>query len=52
MNLANSVVHQQYARKADLKVIWDRLVSALPSAFVHSTSLYAYPFSPVNFHIL
>lgn len=34
MNLANSAVHQQYARRADLKDIWDRLVSALPSAFV------------------
>ena len=34
MNLGNSVVHQQYARKADLKDIRDRLVSALPSVFV------------------
>jgi hypothetical protein len=33
MNLANSVVHQQYARKVDLKDMWNRLVSALPSAF-------------------
>ena len=38
MNLANSVVHQQYARKADLKDIWDRLVSSLPSAFVQPQS--------------
>jgi len=33
MNLADSLVHQQYARKAEFKDIWDRLVSALPSAF-------------------
>jgi len=33
MNLENRIVHQQYARKADLKGLWDRLVSALPSAF-------------------
>jgi len=33
MNLATSLVHQQYARKAEFKDIWDRLVSALPSAF-------------------
>jgi len=33
MDLANSLVHQQYARKAEFKDIWDRLVSALPSAF-------------------
>lgn len=33
MDLENSIVHQQYARKADFKDIWDRLVSALPSAF-------------------
>ena len=32
MTLANSLVHQQYARKAEFKDIWDRLVSALPSA--------------------
>ena len=33
MNFANSLVHQQYARKAELKDVLDRLASALPSAF-------------------
>ena len=53
MNLANSVVHQQYARKADYKVIWDRLVSALPSAFVQ-VQLYTTltPDSSIDFHLL
>jgi hypothetical protein len=36
MNLGNSLVHQQYARKADFRDIRDRLVSGLPSAFVQS----------------
>lgn len=40
MNQENSVVHQQYARKADLKVIVDRLVSALPSAFISLRPLH------------
>jgi hypothetical protein len=38
MNSASSVVHQQYAQKADLKVIVERLISALPSAFIPSHS--------------
>ena len=38
MDLANSLVHQQYARKADIKGIMDRLASALPSAFTQLQS--------------
>jgi len=34
MDLGNSLVRQQYARKADIKDIWERLVSALPSSSV------------------
>jgi len=54
MNSVGSLVHQQYARKAEPKDIWDRLVSALPSAFIPFTSVcfILIPFSPVDFHIL
>lgn len=47
MHLGNSLVHQQYARKADLKDICDRLVSAFPSAFVRFPSYILHLFLSV-----
>ena len=54
VNLAGSAVHQQYARKADLKSIMGRLVSALPSAFVQYNHMYftLIRSSFVYFHLL